>query len=191
MDDGATGAGGERLDERAVAESLIHEEFADAGVATQPRSHRAGVLGGLAVVGILLAVLVLVSPGASPPKLPAQNVHDLGPVTTVPRSADATSTTTPAPSSPLPAFASPTTLPQGGGSHGVTVRTTPPAPNGPSLLTSSAPSAANPATPAPTTSTTVATPPPTTTTTNPPATTTTTPTATTTTTSCFLGVFCG
>ncbi len=190
MDDRATqaGSGGGRLDEGGVAEQLVHEEFVDTDVAAQPRSHRAGVLGGLAVVGILLAVLVLASPGASPPKLPAQSVHDLGPVTTVPRSTDATSTTsttTPGPLSALSAVASPTAVPHRASGHGVTVRTTPPAPNGASLVAASAQ-------PASTITAPVASPPPTTTTTTPPATTTTTPiTTTTTTTSCFLWIICG
>ncbi len=74
--------------------------------AVRPRSHRAGVLGGLGAVGLLLAVLVLVAPGGSRPRLPAQSAHDLHPVTTItaahrtaapatPSSVPGSSTTTP------------------------------------------------------------------------------------------------
>jgi len=44
----------------------------DPGEELRARSQRAGVLGGLAAVGLLLAVLVLVAPGGSKPRLPAR-----------------------------------------------------------------------------------------------------------------------
>ena len=68
-----------------------HDELDEAASEQRPESHRRGRLGGLAVIGVLLAVLVALSPGGSTPRLPAQTVHDVGPVLTVgPKTAAAT-----------------------------------------------------------------------------------------------------
>src|SRR5579872_4660476 len=58
----------------AVTAPAIHDEFAAPRRAARTRSHRTGMLAGLGVVGILLAVLVIVGPGGSKPHLPAQSV---------------------------------------------------------------------------------------------------------------------
>lgn len=171
---------------------LIHEEFADASAGSAPpRSHRAGMMAGLAVVGVALAVLLLVAPGGSPPKLPAQSVHDLGPVTTVPR-ATGTGSTAPAAVATSPSTTSPppttTTSVAPAGRTGVATPV-----GAPAAVTPAAPAAlSTPTTRPPAATTTTAAPAP-----RPPAsatttttTTTTTPPPTTTTTSCFLGLFC-
>jgi hypothetical protein len=77
---------------RAPADSVptagahLHQEFAEeraeGGTVPLPappphsRSHRAGTLAGLGVVGALLAVLVVVAPGGSAPKQAPQRMHD-------------------------------------------------------------------------------------------------------------------
>ena len=65
------------------ADHQIHEEFADPAARPATPSHRKGMLGGLAAVGTLLAVLVLVAPGGSTPKLPPQVIRDVSPSATV------------------------------------------------------------------------------------------------------------
>jgi hypothetical protein len=178
----------------------IHEEFADPAARPAAPSHRKGMLGGLAAVGTLLAILVLVAPGGSSPKLPAQVIRDVSPSATV------ASNKAPA------ATASPTTAPNATG----TTTTTLALPQGATVIEASNPgstttreavtpatdrSASGPAsssTPStPTTSTPATTPttspPPTPTpTTSPPPTPTptTAPPPTTTTTSCVLGILC-
>ncbi len=62
------------------AAPIIHEEFVAAQSAADSRSHRTGMLAGLAVVGALLVVLVVLAPGGSKPRLPAQSVHDVSPI---------------------------------------------------------------------------------------------------------------
>jgi hypothetical protein len=144
------------------AGQLIHDEFAEAASEQRPESHRWGMLGGLAVVGVLLAVLVALSPGGSTPRLPAQTVHDVGPVLTVgPKTAAATAP-------PVPSTPSTTTSTLPGGAVTPTtwashrsVSTTP-APvslvETPGTTTVAGSSTTTPA--APTTTTTSAAPPP-------------------------------
>jgi len=174
------------------ARHLIHPEFADAPPEQQPRSHRAGMLAGLAVVGLLLAVLVAFAPGGSKPRLPAQAVHDVGPAPSGPKTAAAAAP-------PAPSTSSSTTSSVPGGSVTTTTRTshrpvTPSPPASVSLVETPGTAAAvsTTSTPAPpTTTTSPSEPPPTTTTTVPSTTTTTTrPPPTTTTTSCILGILC-
>jgi hypothetical protein len=163
---------------------LMHEEFTDAGPDAappedRPRSHRKGMLGGLVAVGLLLAVTVLLAPGGSKPRLPAQVVHDVAPALGASAAAAPSTTTTAAPPATTTSAApSPTTTTA---PHPVTHRTTPTA--APSATVVAAPAPARPA-PAPTTTTTKPPPPPTTTTTTtrPP------PPPTTTTTTCVLFV---
>ena len=94
---------------------IIHEEFAQPKRPSKSRSHRTGMLAGLGVVGALLVVLVVFAPGGSKPKLPAQSVHDVSPISASgPRTAAATTPTTAAPSttsSTAPAPSPPTTPP--------------------------------------------------------------------------------
>jgi hypothetical protein len=72
-----------RGDSATTAGVHVHQEFAEvAGGPMQAppprsRSHRAGTLAGLAVVGVLLAVLVVVAPGGSSSKLAPQTAHDV------------------------------------------------------------------------------------------------------------------
>jgi hypothetical protein len=74
----------------------IHQQFAAGGAVpmqAQPprsRSHRAGTLAGLGVVGVLLAVLVVVAPGGSSPATTTTTTT----TTTRPATAPATKTTT-------------------------------------------------------------------------------------------------
>lgn len=178
----------------------IHEEFADPAARPGAPSHRKGMLGGLVAVGTLLAILVLVGPGGSSPKLPAQVIRDVTPSATV------ASNKVPA------AAASPTTAPD---ATGTTTTTLPPgatvmeASNLGSTTTreaatpatdrqasapasSSTPSTPTTSTPATTPTTTPPAAPTTTPTTSPPPTTTptTSPPPTTTTTACVLGILC-
>jgi hypothetical protein len=164
-----------------AAHGSIHEEFAEPVRPSPLRSHRTGMLAGLGVVGALLAVLVLLSPGSGQPRLPVQSVHDVSPITASgPKTAAATvlpaalpsttsSTTTPT-TQPRRSETVPTTV-----TYVVTPGTSTPAP---------APAPASPPTTgAPAPPPTTAPPPPTTTpTTSPP---TTTPT-----THCVLGILC-
>jgi len=159
----------------------IHEEFAEPARVPRARSHRTGMLAGLGVVGALLAVLVVLSPGSGQPRLPVQSVHDVSPIaasgpktaaaTVAPAALPSTTSSTTAPSTP-------TTQPHRTVTAPSTVTyvylpgTTTPA----QTPTTSAPAPA----PAPTTA---PPPPPTTTTTSP-------PTTTTTAKHCILGVIC-
>jgi hypothetical protein len=170
-------------DTAAEAGGAIHEEFAEPARVSRARSHRTGMLAGLGVVGVLLAVLVLLSPGSGQPRLPVQSVHDVSPIaasgpktaaaTVAPAAIPSTTSSTTTPSTP-------TTQPQRTVTAPSTVTyvyqpgTPAPAP---------APAASTPAA-APSPTTAPPPPPPTTTTTAP-------PTTTTTTKRCgILGLFC-
>jgi len=166
------------------SEGTIHEEFAEPARVPRARSHRTGMMAGLGVVGALLAVLVVLSPGSGQPRLPVQSVHDVSPIaasgpktaaaTVAPAAVSSTTSSTTAPSTP-------TTQPHRSVSVPSTVTyvyqpgTTTPA-------QTPATSASAPA-PAPASAPTTAPPPPTTTTTSP-------PTTTTTATHCVLGLVC-
>lgn len=161
-----------------TSEGAIHEEFAEPVRPSALRSHRTGMLAGLGVVGALLAVLVVLSPGSGQPRLPAQSVHDVSPITASgPKTAAATVLPAALPST-TSSTSTPTTQPQ----RSQTVPTT--------VTYVFAPGTSTPApvtSPASTPTTSAPAPPPTT---APPAatTTTTTPPATTTpTTHCILG----
>lgn len=163
-----------------VAESAIHEEFAEPVRPSTSRSHRAGMLAGLGVVGALLAVLVVLSPGSGQPRLPAQSVHDVGPIAASgPKTAAATVLPAALPST-TSSTTTPTTQPHRSETVPTTVTyvyapgTTAPAPSPAPTPTSSAP--------APTATTSP--PPP------PPTTTTAPPTTTTTAKHCILGLIC-
>jgi hypothetical protein len=164
----------------------IHEEFAAPARPSGARSHRTGMLAGLGIVGALLAVLVLLSPGSGQPRLPVQSVQDVSPLAASgPKTAGATAspTTVPSTTATTPSTSTPTTQPH----RSETVSTTvtyanvaatrapaPPPPPPPLPPPTSAPAAP------PTTA-----PPPTTNTTAPPTTTT-----TTTAKHCILGLLC-
>ena len=93
---------------RAPADSVptagahLHQEFAEeraeGGTVPLPappphsRSHRAGTLAGLGVVGALLAVLVVVAPGGSAPKGAPRTMHDVSVSSLLPSSAASTVT---------------------------------------------------------------------------------------------------
>lgn len=157
-----------------MAAPIIHEEFTPPKRAAKSRSHRAGMLAGLGVVGAILVVLVVFAPGGSKPKLPAQSVHDVSPISASgPKTAAATTPTTAAPTTTAPSApaASPTTSPPSKGetiSTIVTYTVVPGSTTPAQTVTPPATSAA-PQTTAPpqTTTTTTAPPPPTTTTTAP------------------------
>jgi len=167
------------------ARASVHQESAEPVRLPRSRSHRTGMLAGLGVVGVLLAVLVLLSPGSGQPRLPVQSVQNVSPIsangpktaaaTVQPASAPSptTSSTTPSPSTPTTQPRRSETAPTAG-TYVYLPGTTAPAP---------------PPTPTPTTSATVPTtttappPPPTTTTTSP-------PTTTTTAKHCILGLIC-
>ncbi len=152
----------------AVGAAAIHEAFVEPRRAPRSRSHRGGMLAGLGVVGALLAVLVVLAPGGSKPRLPAQSVHDVSPITASgPKTDAATPPSTVAPSTTSSAPASTTTTPQPRQSGTITTFITY------SLVPGATPAVA-PATAPTETTTTVA--PQTTTTTAPPQTTTTTTT---------------
>ena len=75
----------------------IHREFAEGRVPSpapspRSRSHRAGTLAGLGVVGALLAVLVVVAPGGSAPKGAPRTMHDVSVSSLLPSSAASTVT---------------------------------------------------------------------------------------------------
>jgi hypothetical protein len=189
------------------ADLPIHEEFADpSGQPSVPApSHRKGMLGGLAAVGALLAVLVLVAPGGSTPKLPPQVIRDVSPSATVasnkvpapassPTTApDATGTTTTTTGVPQHATVMEASNAGGSTTRNVVTPASDRAASGAASGSSSAtPTTSAPAT-TPTTSPPTTSPSPTTTpTTSPPPTTTptTAPPPTTTTTSCVLGILC-
>jgi hypothetical protein len=161
-----------------TAEGAIHEEFAEPVRPSTARSHRTGMLAGLGVVGALLAVLVVLSPGSGQPRLPVQSVHDVSPIgASGPKTAAAT--VLPAsPPSTTPSTSTPTTQPQ----RSVTVPTT---------VTYVYTAGTSAPTPVPSPTATTSTPVPTATT--PPAPTTTTtapPTTTTTGKHCILGLIC-
>lgn len=168
------------------ASTRIHEVFAEPARPPRSRSHRAGMLAGLGVVGVLLAALVLLAPGSGKPRLPAQSVHDVSPISASgPKTAAATAPPPPAASSTTSSAVGPsTTTPQPQPHQTVTA---------PSTVTyvylpgSTTPDT-TPATTAGAATTTPTTAPP-----PPPAPTTTTtspPTTTSTTVQCFLGVIC-
>jgi hypothetical protein len=149
-----------------VSAAAIHEAFVEPTRRPRSRSHRTGMLAGLAVVGALLAVLVVFAPGGSKPRLPTQSVHDVSPIAASgPKTDAATTPSTAAPTTTSSAPATTTTTP--GPRQGETITT---------FITYSlvpgAP-AATPTTASPSTATTA--PPQTTTTTVPPTTTTTAP----------------
>ncbi len=158
---------------------IIHEEFVQPRRASKGRSHRAGMLAGLGVVGALLVVLVVFAPGGSKPKLPAQSVHDVSPISASgPKTAAATTPTTAASTttSSAPATSTTTIPPRPGGTITTYISYT-------EVPGSTVP--AQTVTPA----TTASAPPQTT---APPTTTTTSPPTTTTTTAprCLLGLIC-
>lgn len=159
----------------------IHEEFAEPARPPRFRSHRAGMLAGLAVVGALLAVLVLLAPGSGKPRLPAQSVHDVSPISASgPKTAAATTPSTAAPSttSSAPGSTTTTTTAQTQPHQSVTPPTTVTYVYQPGTTTAPAETVTTSAPVAP--PTTSPPPPPTTTTT------TTSPPTTTSTTSCLL-----
>lgn len=166
----------------AEGAATIHEEFAAAPPRRpRARSHRTGMLAGLGVVGVLLAVLVLLAPGSGKPRLPVQSVHDVSPISASgPKTAAATAPT------PTTAAASTTSSSPGPGPtttqprQGVTVPSTVTYVYLPGTTTPDETSTTTP----PSTTPSTAPPPPTTTTTTSP------PTTTTTTRQCFLGVVC-
>jgi hypothetical protein len=166
-----------------VVPGSIHEEFAEPARPPRTRSHRTGMLAGLVVVGALLAVLVLLAPGSGKPRLPAQSVHDVSPVTASgPRTAAATTPSTAAPTttSSAPGPSTTTTQPR----HSVTVPSAVTYVYLPGTTTPTQTPTQTPATDAPAPPPTTAPPPPTTTTP------TTVPPTTTPTTRCFLGLIC-
>jgi hypothetical protein len=167
-----------------VSTGSIHEEFAGPPRPPRTRSHRTGMLAGLVVVGALLAVLVLLAPGSGKPRLPAQSVHDVSPVTASgPKTAAATTPSTAAPTTTTsaPGPSTTTTQPR----HSVTVPTTVTVVYLPGTTTpTQAPTPTQtPATDAPVPPPTTSPPPPTTTPTTAPPT-------TTPTTHCLLGILC-
>jgi hypothetical protein len=161
----------------AMGATAIHEAFVEPRRPPRSHSHRGGMLAGLGVVGALLAVLVLLAPGGSKPRLPAQSVHDVSPITASgPKTDAATPPSTAAPSTTTPVPASTTTTPQTHQNQTISTFITY------SLVPGTTPSTAP--TSAPTATTTTAPPQTTTTTTAPPQTT------TTTTRHCILGLLC-
>lgn len=165
-----------------AAGAAIHEEFAEPARVPRARSHRTGMLAGLGVVGALLAVLVMLSPGSGQPRLPVQSVHDVGPIAASgPETAAAIAAPTAVPSttSSTTSPSTPTTQPH----RSETAPTTVTYVNLPGTTTQTpTPTTSAPA-PTPTTVTPPPPPPPTTTTTSP-------PTTTTTTKHCILGLIC-
>lgn len=161
------------------------DDWSDAAAAQAqpPRSHRRGMLAGLGVVGLLLAVLLLVDSGGPGPRLAAPSRHGRGPVTIPVRTTDpVAATTTSAPQLTVP------TAPAG---HdfvtNASVWTSPR--SAPAPTPTSSPARATTATTVGTSTTAtapVAPPPP-----SPATTTTTAPATTTTTTSCVLVIICG
>ena len=165
-------------DTAANGAGSIHEEFAEPARPPRFRSHRAGMLAGLGVVGALLAVLVLLGPSGGKPRLPAQSVHDVSPISASgPKTAAATTPPPPAPSTTSSAPASSTTTTP---AHQSVTQ--------PSTVTYVyLPGTTTPAqTPTPTTTAPAATATPTTSPPAPTTTTTTSPPTTTSTTSCLL-----
>lgn len=165
-----------------AAGDAIHEEFAAPSRPSTSRSHRTGMLAGLGVVGALLAVLVVLSPGSGQPRLPVQSVHDVGPIAT---SGPQTAAATVLPAA-LPSTTSSTSTPTTQPNRGETVPTTVTYVYAPGSATPTP--AAPPTTSAPAPTATTAPPPP-----PPPAPTTTTtspPTTTTTAKHCILGLLC-
>jgi hypothetical protein len=173
---GAAAPAGEGL---VATGAAIHEEFAAPVRPPRSRSHRTGMLAGLGVVGALLAVLVLLSPGSSQPRLPQQSVHDVSPIaasgpktaaaTVLPTAVPSTTTSTSAPSTPTTQPHRSQTVPTAVTDVYLPGTTTPP-PTPTTSAPAPAPSTAPP-------------PPPTTTTTAP-------PTTTTTAKHCILGLIC-
>jgi hypothetical protein len=149
----------------AIGAVAIHEAFVEPKRPPRSRSHRGGMLAGLGVVGALLAVLVVLAPGGSKPRLPAQSVHDVSPITASgPKTDAATVPPTAVPTTTSSAPASTTTTPH----QSETITTFITYSLVPGVTPAVAPSPAAPA------ATTTTAPPTTTTTTSPPSTTTTT-----------------
>jgi hypothetical protein len=161
------GVGGSADETIAASAPIIHSEFAPPR-APRSRSHRGGMLAGLGVVGALLAVLVVLAPGGSTPRLPAQSVHDVSPITASgPKTEAATTPTTAAPTTTSPASASTTTAPQAHQNETIsTFITYSYVPGTPAAAPNAAPSETTTTAPPQTTTTTTA-PPQTTTTTAP------------------------
>jgi hypothetical protein len=169
-------------DTTVAAGAAIHEEFAEPDRPSVSRNHRTGMLAGLGVVGALLAVLVILSPGSGQPRLPVQSVHDVSPIAASgPKTAAATVLPAALPSTTSSTTAPGTTQPHQGETAPSTVtyvyapRTTTPAPAPTAGASAPTPTTASPPPPPP--------PPPTTTTTSP-------PTTTTTAKHCILGLIC-
>jgi hypothetical protein len=164
-------------DASVAAGAAIHEEFVEPDQPSPSRNHRTGMLAGLGVVGILLAVLVMLSPGSGQPRLPVQSVHDVSPIAA---SGPKTAAATVLPAA-LPSTTSSTTAPS----------TTQPHQSETAPTTVTYVYAPKPTTPAPTPTTSAPAPTPTTAPPPPPTTTTTSPPTTTTTAKhCILGLIC-
>lgn len=153
---------------------IIHDEFVPPRRASKSRSHRTGMLAGLGVVGALLVVLVVFAPGGSKPRLPAQSVHDVSPISASgPKTAAATTPTTAAASSTTTSTApasSPTTTPSSKGETITTYITYTEVPGSTvpvETVTPATTASAPPQTTAPPATTTTTAPPQTTTTTAP------------------------
>ena len=160
----------------------IHEEFAEPARTAASRSHRTGMLAGLGVVGALLAVLVVLSPGSGQPRLPVQSVHDVSPiVTSGPKTAAATVVPAAAPSTTSSTVAP--ALPSAQSHRSVTTPSTVTYVYLPGTTTPAAAPTQTTSSPAPPPTTTAPPPPPPTTTTLP-------PTTTTTAKRCILGLLC-
>ncbi len=162
-----------------------HEEFAVPVRPSASRSHRTGMLAGLGVVGSLLAVLVLLSPGSGQPRLPVQSVHDVSPFAgSGPKTAAATAppTVVPSTTSSTPSTSTPTTQPHKSETVPTTVTSVYPPETTSQGQTQTQTPTPTTNVPAPT-PTTAPPPPPTTTTTSP-------PTTTTTAKHCILGLIC-
>lgn len=152
-----------------LAAPIIHEEFTQPKRAPKSRSHRAGMLAGLGVVGVLLVVLVVFAPGGSKPRLPAQSVHDVSPISASgPKTAAATTPTTAVATTPssAPAASTTTTPPKPGGTITTYISYTevPGSTTPVQTVTPATTASAPPPTTAPPQTTTTTTPPPTTTT---------------------------
>ena len=150
-----------------VSAPAIHEAFVEPRrQRPRSRSHRVGMLAGLGVVGVLLAVLVVFAPGGSEPRLPAQSVHDVSPIAASgPRTDAATTPSTAAPTTTSSAPAAPATTQPPHQSETITTF----------ITYTVVPGTAAPAATAAPPATTPTAPPATTTTTSPPTTTTTAP----------------
>ena len=163
-----------------VSAAAIHEAFVEPTRPPRSRSHRTGMLAGLAVVGALLAVLVVLAPGGSPPRLPAQSVHDVSPIAASgPRTDAATTPTTAAPTTTTPSAPATTTTTPGlhQGETITTYITYSYVPGTTAATPTTAPQTTSATTAPPQTTTTAPAPPPTTTPTTAPK-------------HCLLGIIC-